>query len=147
MAVCYHLHCGQDDPLTSSAKMALANAVLCLLLSYPSGDYSWVDRLWSVVPCIYAVHFAKASAWDKRTTLMAVLNTLWGLRLTIQICLRKGYFKAGHQDYRWPVLQDIFKKFSPNYHKLLWELFNIGFIGFYQHFLLLVMALPSAVAY
>jgi len=88
--------------------MATAHAILCLVFGWATGDYSWVDRLWSIVPCIYAVHFARASAWDPRTTLMAVLNVLWGIRLTVLIALRKGYWKQGHQDYRWPVLIEIF---------------------------------------
>ena len=91
VACCVYLHHEQDDALTNSAKMALANAVLCLVFSWPTGDYSWVDRLWSVVPCIYAVHFASASAWEPRTTLMALMSTLWGIRLSFNFNRKAGY--------------------------------------------------------
>jgi steroid 5-alpha reductase family enzyme len=60
-AASYYIHFEEHDAVTASFKMAAANAVFCLLFSWPTGDYSWVDRLWSVVPFIYAVHFAAAS--------------------------------------------------------------------------------------
>ena len=88
---CYYLHHEQDDALTTSAKMALANAALCLVFSWPTADYSWVDRLWSVVPCFYSIHFASASAWEPRTTLMAVLSTIWGIRLSFNFNRKAGY--------------------------------------------------------
>ena len=44
--------------LGTSAHMFIANAVMCLLLSWWYKDYSWTDRLWSVVPFVYTLYFA-----------------------------------------------------------------------------------------
>ena len=43
--------------LGTSAHMFIANAVMCLLLSWWYKDYSWTDRLWSVVPFVYTLKF------------------------------------------------------------------------------------------
>ena len=67
---------------------------------------------------------------------MALLSTLWGLRLTYNFW-RKGGYSSGGEDYRWPVLR---KKLN---NRCLFTLFNLAFISFYQNILLLLIALPS----
>ena len=46
------------DPLTTALWVAGALALLCWVLSLITKEYSWVDRLWSITPVLFAVHFA-----------------------------------------------------------------------------------------
>lgn len=112
--------------------------VTCFLtwaLSIPTKDTSWVDRIWSVVPAVYAwVWAGGASFQDARLNAMAVLITLWGARLTFNFA-RKGGYKPGGEDYRWEVLR---KGMTP----LQYQLFNIGFIVIAQNVILFLITTP-----
>lgn len=81
------------DPLAVSVALALGFAALCLLLSLPTGNHSWVDKLWSIVPVVYlwryALHYwlspvrsGVQPGLSPRLLAMAGLATLWGARLT-----------------------------------------------------------------
>jgi steroid 5-alpha reductase family enzyme len=122
--------------------MWLLNAALSLVLSLATGDHSWVDRLWSVTPALYATHFAAASIWALRPTLMAGLAFLWAARLSLNFA-RKAGFQVGEEDYRWAAIRRVFRQLAPRWHALLWQLFNVTFICLYQHALLLLLALPA----
>lgn len=87
----YALHAKVSSPLHAAWAMCGFNVVLCLVLSLLTGDYSWVDRLWSVVPAFYVLHFASSAGFDARTTAMAALATLWGLRLSYNFARKDGY--------------------------------------------------------
>ena len=50
-----------------------------------------VDRLWSVTPIFYVVHFAHAADWAPRPALMAGLALVWGLRLSWNFARKAGY--------------------------------------------------------
>lgn len=107
--------------------------VACWLASVATREYSWVDRLWSVVPVVYAWVFAAASH-DARTTVMAALITAWGARLTFNFARRGGYAPGG-EDYRWAVLRELL----PGWR---FAVFNAVFIATYQNVLLLAITLP-----
>ena len=112
--------------------------VTCFLtwfLSIPTKDTSWVDRIWSVVPAVYAWVWASgASFTDVRLNAMAALITLWGARLTFNFA-RKGGYRSGGEDYRWEVLR---KGMSP----LQYQIFNIGFIVIAQNVILFLITTP-----
>jgi steroid 5-alpha reductase family enzyme len=107
--------------------------VACWLASVLTREYSWTDRLWSVTPVVYAWVFA-AHAHDARATLVAVLITAWGARLTFNFARRGGYAPGG-EDYRWAIL----RKRLPGWR---FGVFNAAFIATYQNALLLVLTLP-----
>lgn len=109
----------------------------CWLTSVITKEYSWVDRLWSIVPVVYAWVFA-AHADSARVTLIAVLITLWGARLTFNFARRGGYAPGG-EDYRWAILRDSL----PGWR---FALFNLFFIAIYQNALLLAITLPVGTA-
>ena len=92
-------------PAGASACGALelcgAFAGFCLAASWVSGDHSFVDRLWSVTPAVYAWLAAAQSGWHPRPLLMAGLATAWGLRLTFNF-YRKGGYRLGEEDYPEP---------------------------------------------
>ena len=77
------------EPLTVVIWIAAAACASAWVASLITGDHSWVDRLWSIVPVVYAWVFAITAGLDARVTLMAVLVTLWGARLTFNFA-RKG---------------------------------------------------------
>lgn len=110
-----------------------------LLLSIASREYSWVDRIWSVVPIVYVGIFAgQAGFADTRLDVMFGLVALWGLRLTFNFA-RKGGYAAGGEDYRWAVLRG---RMSP----WQFQLFNVGFITLGQNAILLLITLPAYTA-
>ena len=128
------------DPLTTALWAAGALSLLCWVLSLITREYSWVDRLWSITPALFAVHFAgHAGFGDARLNLMAALTVLWGVRLTYNFA-RKGGYKPGGEDYRWEEVQ---QKIGPCWFQVL----NATFLAPVQNFLLLFIALPSYAAY
>mmetsp|Transcript_13929 Transcript_13929/g.25149 ORF Transcript_13929/g.25149 Transcript_13929/m.25149 type:complete len:291 (-) Transcript_13929:138-1010(-) len=118
---------------------------LCFVVSTATGNVSQVDKLWSIVPAIYAWVIAFAHALHPRSLMMAVLATGWSIRLTFNFARRGGYSWPpwlGEEDYRWPIL----RKHSLLKHPLAWMAFNLGFISLYQMLLLLLIVLPQTLA-
>ena len=78
----------------------------CWLLSVVTGECSWVDRIWSLLPPGIVTYVAYREGFaDARLDLLAVLITLWGARLTYNFG-RKGGYRKGGEDYRWPILRE-----------------------------------------
>ena len=77
--------------------LCLAASILCFVVSTLSSNYSQVDKIWSIIPVVYAwiaVYPAVGSdddGMDPRVLMMAVLATIWGLRLTWNFNRRGGY--------------------------------------------------------
>ena len=127
-------------PLHVAALGCALFAAVCWLSSIVTGNCSQVDRLWSIAPPLYVACFAAYAGFrDPRLDVMTVLAVLWGARLTYNFA-RNGGYRAGSEDYRWPVLR---KRFGP----LLFQLFNATFIAAYQNVLLLLIALPAWAAF
>jgi steroid 5-alpha reductase family enzyme len=110
-----------------------AAATCCWLASALTREYSWTDRVWSILPVVYVWVFA-ARAGDLRATLVAVLVSAWGVRLTVNFARRGGYAPGG-EDYRWAILRARL----PGWR---FAVFNLGFIAVYQNALLLAITLP-----
>ena len=133
-----------NNPYFVAFYTCVAISLLTFAVSTITRNYSQVDKVWSITPVLYA-WFAVV---DQRTLLMAILATIWGIRLTWNFNRRGGYkwpIWEGDEDYRWACIQkghyiDILKYPVP------WMLFNFGFISFYQNFLLMLTAAPSFVA-
>lgn len=123
-------------------------AALCILISITAfisstltGNFSFVDREWSISPILYAwiLSGSLQGIFNPRATALAIFITFWGARLTFNFWRRGGYRK-GEQDYRWPILQKIIT------NPIAWHTFNLTFISFYQNILLLLISLPVYVA-
>lgn len=111
-------------------------ASTCWFLSLAFHEFSWVDRIWSIVPAVYVALFAwAAGGTDPRLNLMTVLVSLWGARLTFNYA-RKGGYAPGGEDYRWGILKARMTTFQ-------WHLFNLFFIALSQNVLLFLIALPA----
>jgi steroid 5-alpha reductase family enzyme len=139
-----------DEPLTAIQKevlmqlviVYLSAALLCFVVSTISGNYSQVDKLWSLIPIAYVWIVAVHSGFEPRLLLMALLVTVWGIRLTYNFSRRGGYsirFWTGEEDYRWAVLRAK-PEFSARWK---WLLFNLLFISLYQMGLILLFTLPA----
>lgn len=131
--------------LTPLLWMCFAIAMACFFLSELTKNYSQVDKLWSLVPLLYVWYVAFQMDFAPRILLMAVLVTIWGLRLSYNFSRRGGYswkFWTGDEDYRWAVLRA-----KPELSgRLRWTLFNLFFISLYQQFLILLFTLPIVIA-
>ena len=134
-----------DPTMQISFGLCTFFCLYCLIGSWITGNCSQVDRLWSLLPSVYGwlfVYFEykyySPSVGSTRVVVMAVLVTLWSLRLTFNYWRKDGY-KVGVEDYRWGVLRQFF-----NYPKRIipFQLFNILFIAFYQNWLIFGFTLP-----
>lgn len=123
----------------------LSVSILCFIVSELTLNYSQVDKLWSLMPPAYgwiAVGFFPDST---RLWLMAVLVTIWGLRLSFNFWRKGGYNIIpwkGEEDYRWKVMRENPKLKG----RMRFGLFNMFFISFYQHFLILLFSSPLILA-
>ena len=127
------------EALTVCLWIFAASCLVTWVLSLLTKEYSWVDRIWSIIPVVYVWVFAAAAGFaDTRLTVMAVLVTLWGARLTFNFA-RKGGYAPGGQDYRWVILRSRMKPWQ-------FALFDLFFISMYQNVLLLLITLPAFTA-
>jgi steroid 5-alpha reductase family enzyme len=126
-------------PLLLVFLIAAAVCAFAWIASLISHDHSWVDRIWSIVPAVYVWVFAIfAGLQDARLDVMAVLVTLWAIRLTFNFARKGGY--SGEEDYRWPVLRARMNRWQ-------FELFNFFFIVLFQNLVLVLITLPAQTAY
>lgn len=127
-------------PLLLCIWIAGGASALVWILSLITNEHSWVDRLWSVLPIIYVWVFAASTGLsDPRLVVMAILATLWGVRLTYNFA-RKGGYARGGEDYRWAVLRGRMKPWQ-------FQVFNLLFITLYQNAIILLIALPAFTAW
>jgi steroid 5-alpha reductase family enzyme len=127
------------SPLVLTVLIAAVACACAWIPSLITGDTSWVDRMWSIVPVIYVWVFASyAHLRSPRLDVMAVLVSVWGVRLTYNFARKGGY--SGVEDYRWAVLRASMRSWQ-------FQLFNLFFIVLYQNALLVLIALPAWTAY
>jgi steroid 5-alpha reductase family enzyme len=139
-----------DDPLSAVQFDALITllwvygiaSLLCFVVSSITDNYSQVDKLWSIMPIPYVWIIAAYADYNARLVLMAILVTVWGVRLSLNFARRGGYsikFWTGEEDYRWSILRA-----KPGFEKKWkWMLFNLIFISAYQMGLVLLTTLPA----
>lgn len=147
-SISYNFLAGFDPQFQSlvSAWVSLMLVVVlaCFIVSEITRNYSQVDKLWSLVPLAYG--WLTAAAYPSaRVFLMAVLVTIWGLRLSFNFYRKGGYSIIpwqGEEDYRWKILRD-----NPALKgRLRFGLFNLFFISFYQNLLILLFSTPLLMA-
>ncbi|KAI9904991.1 hypothetical protein N3K66_001520 [Trichothecium roseum] len=122
----------ETNPLVTGLDVSIFLGFIFLVVSEINRNYSQVDRLWSILPNLYIVHFALwarlSGVPSSRLELAAAFSTLWSARLTYNYA-RKGGYNIGSEDYRWEILQ----RYVP---KWVWFIFNVTFISFIQSVLL-----------
>lgn len=128
-------------------------ALACYVASFITGNDSWVDRTWSVIPVVHAwvLALGRPPGAENRPkqqegvtaitapVLFASLITLWGLRLTYNF-YRRGGFSRGGEDYRWEEVRTwrVFRS------RAVWQLWSFGFISIFQQALLWLIVVPLA---
>ena len=129
------------NPLMSGFAFSLFLAPVFLLISEVTGNYSQVDRVWSILPTIYNAHFA---LWGhlhgidtSRLNLLLAVSVFWSSRLSFNYW-RKGGYTVGSEDYRWEILR---KYINPP----LFFVFNVLFISLCQSVLLFSITTPTYV--
>ncbi len=121
-------------PLLVVTALAVGFSLTSFLLGALTSDYSWVDRLWSTAPVLFAWVYAIRADFVFPVTLAALLVTAWGLRLTFNFARRGGYTTM--EDYRWPILRERIG------NPVGWQLFNLLFICGFQMLLFVLFTLP-----
>jgi steroid 5-alpha reductase family enzyme len=130
------------EPLVVSQVILASTIAACFLAGLLTRNYSHVDRLWSLLPPVYAMVWMPAFHENPRYLIAAGLVIAWGVRLTANFAVKGGYAfslaKKGfyEEDYRWPVL----KKKIPG--RVAFELFNLFFISGFQLTLIWAFTLP-----
>lgn len=135
----------QLSTLKTIGIIAGCSALLCFVLGEITRNNSQVDKIWSILPFVYCWVIAVKGGLQPRLVVMAVLATLWGIRLTFNFA-RKGAYKLkfweGEEDYRWQLLRAT----SPFNHRWVWMLFDLFFISLYQNALILMLTFPALVS-
>ena len=130
----------ENTSFTNGFFISVLFSILVYLASKITRNYSWVDRLWPIIPSTHCLNFFLHeyhcnNQIHQRTLLMCLLVWLWGVRLTFNY-YRKGGYKCGSEDYRWEYV----KKFINS--EILFEIFNITFISFIQNVMLFLFTSP-----
>lgn len=119
-----------------------AAALYCFVVGEISRNNSQMDKIWSITPIAYTWVIAGMGGFTPRITIIAILVTLWGIRLTANFARKGAYsikFWSGEEDYRWKVLRG--KKAFQN--RFVWAMFDLFFISIYQNVLVLAICLPA----
>lgn len=131
----------QLDTLSILIIICVISMIYCFIVGEITKNNSQMDKLWSILPIVYAWIVVGKSGMNLRLVVMAILITLWGVRLTLNFAKKGAYsikFWSGEEDYRWVVLRE-----DPNLNKRWkWALFNLFFISIYQNALVLAISLP-----
>lgn len=102
-------------------------------------DPSIVDRLWSIQPVVYCWYFVLcAENVSTRLLVMAVVTTVWGVRLTTNFALKGGF--SGGEDYRWKEIRSWFPGWK-------YELFHLLFVCLFQQLLIFSFTVPIVSAF
>ncbi|KAF2485805.1 hypothetical protein BDY17DRAFT_294264 [Neohortaea acidophila] len=127
------------NPLVTALVFSVALFPIFLLVSEVNRNYSQVDRVWSILPTVYNIHYA---VWarlhhlpTKRLDNVLAFSVLWSLRLTFNYWRRGGY-QIGSEDYRWMIIK---KRIGGPAFTLL----NILFISTTQILVLFAVTTPT----
>lgn len=121
-----------------------SSALYCFVVGEISRNNSQMDKLWSILPIAYVWIIAGKGGMNVRLVVIAVLVTLWGIRLTFNFGRKGAYrlkFWEGEEDYRWSILRQK----APLNNKVGWAMFDLFFISIYQNVLVLAITLPALV--
>ena len=105
----FHLSQLQLDTLLILAIVCGISMAYCFIAGEITGNNSQMDKLWSILPIVYAWIIVGKTGLNPRLIVMAILITIWGIRLTLNFAKKGAYsikFWEGEEDYRWIVLRE-----------------------------------------
>ena len=115
--------------------LCVAIAAFCWVLSLLTGEFSWVDRVWSLAPPAYCLIVAADLGFrSARVNIMTVLVLMWSVRLTANFAVKGGY-QPGGEDYRWAYMRG-------KLNRLQFQLLNVTFICPGQMAIILLFTAP-----
>ncbi len=133
-----------SDIARSFIMIMVIAAISCFIISELTRNYSQVDKLWSLMPIVYAAVTAVQYP-SARVYMMLILVVIWGFRLSYNFYRKGGYSIIpwkGEEDYRWKILQE--KPLLKG--RLRFAIFNLLFISLYQLFLIMLFSSPLIIA-
>ena len=136
----------QIETLKILGYIVAGSAAFCFIVGELTGNNSQMDKLWSLLPIAYVWVIAVKGGLSTRLVVMAILATIWGIRLTFNFARKGAYrlkFWEGNEDYRWSVVRSG-PPFKGN--KIAWMLFDLFFISIYQNVLVLLITFPALVS-
>jgi hypothetical protein len=96
------------NPVISGFAFSLALFPIFLIVSEVNRNWSQVDRVWSILPTLYHVHYAVWARTNgletQRVDNVMAFSILWSCRLTFNYWRRGGY-QIGSEDYRWNLIK------------------------------------------
>lgn len=105
-------------------------------------NWSQIDRVWSILPTLYHLHWALWAHMSdinaERMDLRLVVSTVWSMRLTYNYWRRGGY-NIGSEDYRWAMIKKVIGQ--PAFFIL-----DVLFISSIQNLLLFLVTSPAYVS-
>ena len=146
-------------PVITVFDFTLVIAVITFIVSTINRNYSQIDRLWSILPAFYNVHYwffgYLTGIRARRLDIIAIFSLCWSVSSSSQsyrcICTdslqarltfnywRKGGYQKGSEDYRWLII----KNKCPS--EALWVIFNFVVISLFQSVLLGLVSTPTYV--
>ena len=141
---CPKLSQNQLDTLLVLVIICGGSALYCFVIGELTLNNSQMDKLWSLLPIAYTWVIAAKGNMNPRLVIIALLVTLWGIRLTMNFARKGAYslkFWSGEEDYRWQIMRS--KKMLKS--RPAWALFDLFFISIYQNALVLAICLPALV--
>ena len=118
--------------------------LICFVVGELTRNFSQVDKIWSIMPIVYALVTLSSFPNSPRVWIMSILVTIWGLRLSYNFYRKGGYHIIpwkGEEDYRWNVLRQ-----NPKLQGFRTTIFNLLFISFFQQVLIMLFSTPLLLA-
>jgi steroid 5-alpha reductase family enzyme len=97
----FHLSKLQFDTLRILLVISVISMAFCFIAGELTGNNSQMDKLWSILPIVYAWIIVVKSDMNLRLVIMAILITIWGVRLTLNFAKKGAYsikFWSGEED-------------------------------------------------
>ena len=131
----------RTDPLLFAVAVCAVLAAACWLVSVLTGNYSQVDRLWSLAPPLYACHFAARAGWvDRAPQCDCTPGGAVGRTADVQFRAQRRLPLAR---LRTTAGRSCASASVPCGFNVL----NATFVAPYQNLLLLLIVLPASVAW
>lgn len=132
----------QKETLNILLIICVSSMAYCFIVGEISRNNSQMDKLWSILPIAYTWVIAAMGGMKIRLVIIAIIVTLWGVRLTYNFAKKGAYsikFWTGEEDYRWIYL----RKQKPLDNKVIWGFFDLFFISGVQNIVVLGTTLPA----
>lgn len=138
----YSLSANQKTTMIVLLLICGGSVLYCFVTGEITKNYSQMDKLWSILPVVYAWVIAARGGMKARLVVFAGIVTVWGIRLTVNFGRKGAYslkFWTGKEDYRWSIVHQfpIFRS------QFAWSMFDLFFISLYQNLLVLAICFPA----